>query len=221
MPIQKQCADHLRAHYRNLTGNKLRAGHAHEIVAAFFGYGTGAALRTEPKFPLSSLGRAAILIPNLALMDTRVDQIDEIPADLPFVDDLANLLVAFLKANGIFTGNAWLTRDLKEYIQASVIPENAMSIMDDLADEMASTNAYFDEVYVEEVDLNVDDDFIVASVSGSVNGENNGERAFYGDSINFETTMTLSRVASRIGFETPKLETSGSVDTSYYEAEEA
>ena len=213
----KLCADHLRDHYRNLTGNRLRSGHAHEIVAAFFGYGTRAALLAERAYPLTALGQAEILIPDLSMMDARIDGIDEIPTDLPFTDDLVNLLATFLQANGIFTGEVWLTRDLQEHIQVSVIPGHEMAIMDDLSGEMASTNAYFDEVYVEEVDVDVAGDSIVASVSGSVNGETHDDRVFCGDSINFETTITLMRVAGRVAFAAPMLETSGSVDTSYYE----
>ena len=32
MSIQKECADRLRETYRNLTGSKLKSGHAHELV---------------------------------------------------------------------------------------------------------------------------------------------------------------------------------------------
>ena len=47
----------------------MRATHAHELVAAFFGYGTAAALRAEAKFPLTAIDEARHLIPDLRRMD--------------------------------------------------------------------------------------------------------------------------------------------------------
>lgn len=75
MSIHKECVDALRAKYRALTRNKLIAGHAHEIVAAYFGYGTAAALRAEAKYPLTSLEEAEILMPALAVMDQRIAEL--------------------------------------------------------------------------------------------------------------------------------------------------
>ena len=218
MTILKQCADHLRAQYSNRTGGKLKSGHAHELAAAFFGYGTAAAARAEKTYPLDALRRAEIMIPDLSMMDTRIDEISGTPDDLlPLVDDLAKQLVAFLGTCGVFTGKVWWTRKLKEYIEVSFIPENVLTIEDSLAGEMAETNAYFDEVYPEDIEVDVNDDGVTVEVVGSLNGETHEDKPYCGDSINFTSTITLGRVAGRTAFLAPDMETSGSVDYSAFE----
>lgn len=82
MAIHKDCADHLRAHYRATTGGRLSSGDAHELVAAFFGYNSGAALRAEGAYPVEDLPQADILIPDLAIMALRRQQISGLPTDL-------------------------------------------------------------------------------------------------------------------------------------------
>ncbi len=97
-----------------------------------------------------------------------------------------------------------------------------MMIEDDLSSEIATTNAYFDELYIDEVALDIGQDALVALISGSLNGETDQDRAFHGDSIAFTTVMTFQRVAGRVAYEKPELETSGAVDMSkYYDDEEA
>ena len=219
--IEKVCADLLRSTYSNLPGGKLRSGHAHEIVAAYFGYNAAAALQAEHKYPLTALNEAEILIPDLHTMDKRVLQLNALPAGFPSVNELAATLTCFLRGQKYFSGDVWMTRELEEYINVSFIQDDLAMIEDDLSGEIATTNAYFDELYVEEVDLCFDVDTLVANVSGSLNGENDPDRVYYGDSINFKTDMTFQRVAARVAFLRPELETSGAIDLSGFDGEEA
>ncbi|WP_247560468.1 hypothetical protein [Bradyrhizobium sp. 138] len=92
----------------------------------------------------------------LHLMDQRMLQLNGLPAGLPAVDELASQLSNFL--NGYFSGEVWYTRDLEEYIDVSFIQEDPMMIEDALSGEMARTNAFFDELYVKEVSLDVGDE---------------------------------------------------------------
>ncbi|MET4232318.1 hypothetical protein ACVWXN_006003 [Bradyrhizobium sp. i1.4.4] len=214
--IQKECADFLRTTFNNLTGSKLGSGHAHEIVAAYFGYCTAAALRAEPTYQLSALNEAAIVIPDLRLMDQRMQQLNGLPTGLPNVDELASQLSSFLSANGYLSGEVWYTRDLEEYINVSFIQKDRMMIEDALSGEMAMTNAFFDELYIDKVSLDVGDDVLVANVSGALNGENDPDKPSSGDSIVFTTLMTFERAAGRTGYRRPELETSGTIDDSHY-----
>lgn len=216
MSIQKQCADFLRDYHRQLTSGKLGAGHAHELVAAFFGYKTAAALQAESAYPLDELEGADILIPDLRLMDERVKQLQGLPANLASIDDLAAQLCEFLVKDGHFSGEVWRTRDLEDSIDADFIQKNQMRIMDDLSDEMAATNATYDELYVEEVEVESDIDTLVATASGSLNGDNDPDKPFSGDKITFNAVITFMRVAGRTAFANPEIETSGAVDTSGY-----
>lgn len=220
MSIQKECADRLRETYRTLTGGKLKAGHAHELVAAYFGYGTAAALQAEAEYPVKAIEAARILIPDLALMDRRRGELNELPADLQPVDDLAREITAFLIDKDYFSGKVWYNRDLAEEINIRVV-EDSMIIEDALSGEIASTNAYFDELDIDEVDVDLTEDALVAILSGSLNGEQDWDRAFHGNKINFTSEMTMYRVAARIGYLQPEFETGGSVDNSYDEEDRA
>lgn len=221
MSIQKECADRLRETYRNLTGSKLKSGHAHELVAAYFGYGTAAALQAEAEYPVDAIEAAAVLIPDLALMDRRREELNQLPADLQPVDDLAREITEYLVNEGYFSGKVWHARDLSDEINSYVM-EDPMLIEDALSGEIASTNAYFDELYIDEVAVDVTDDAFVATLTGSLNGEQDQDRAFHGDKINFTSIMTMYRIAARIAYQEPDFETGGSVDDSmYYEDESA
>jgi len=215
MSIEKECADRLRETYRKLTGGKLRSGHAHELVAAYFGYGTGAALRAETTYPLAAIEEAAVLIPDLRLMDQRRGQLNQLPHDLRTVDDLAADISTYLVEEGYFSEKVWQTRDLSDEINIRVM-DDPMIIEDALSGEIASTNAYFDELYIDEVVVDVTEDALVATLSGSLNGEQDQDRVFHGDKINFTSVKTMFRVAGRVAYQQPEFETGGSVDLSMY-----
>ncbi|WP_261337791.1 hypothetical protein [Rhizobium leguminosarum] len=220
MSIQKDCADHLRATYRNMTGEKLRSGHAHELVAAYFGYGTAAALQVDVTFPLSSLEEAEILIPDIDGINRRRTELSNVPAAVPEGRALAKIISESLEAAGHFTGEIWdstyLSDDINDFIQ-----RDPMVIENQLAGEIATTNAYFDELYIEETSVESHDDSLVATLSGSLNGEQDQDRAFHGDKIKFTSIMTMRRAASRVGYFEPEFETGGSVDDSmYYELDD-
>ncbi|OJU34984.1 MAG: hypothetical protein BGN99_24775 [Alphaproteobacteria bacterium 65-37] len=219
MTIQKDCADHLRSTYT--TGSsKLRAGHAHEIVASYFGYGTAAALQAESAYPLAALDEASVLIPAIPLMEQRMQQLKGLPTNLPGADELAKRLSAYLVQHNHFSGQVWHTHKLEEFIEEEFIQDHSLAIMDDLSGEMAETNAYFDELYVEQVTISEAPESVVATVSGHLNGENDPDKPFSGDSIAFTTTVTLERVAGRTAFLSPELDSGGTVDDKdYYDPE--
>ncbi|MBX9644239.1 MAG: hypothetical protein K2W91_09105, partial [Novosphingobium sp.] len=141
MSVHKDCADNLRARFRALTGLKLGSGHAHEIVAAYFGYGTGSALRLEGIYPLDELWRAEILIPDLALMERRLFLLTDLPDELPGADVLADWIGESLQEARHFTGAIWHTRDIADYIGSVFVHEHPHQIMDAMSSEMAVTNA--------------------------------------------------------------------------------
>jgi hypothetical protein len=179
MSIHKECVDALRAKYRALTGNKLVAGHAHEIVAAYFGYGSAAALRAEGKYPLTSLEEAELLMPALAVMDRRIAELQGIPDDLPSSDELASQISAFLAEAGHFSGKIWSNRNIGEEVSTYAY-ENPLTILDELSGEMATTNAYFDGFYIDEVDVSSNDEGLKVMLTGTAEGEQDQDRVFSG-----------------------------------------
>tara|TARA_R110000751_G_scaffold101602_2_gene195799 strand:- start:16927 stop:17592 length:666 start_codon:yes stop_codon:yes gene_type:complete len=215
MSIHKECVDALRAKYRALTGNKLVAGHAHEIVAAYFGYGTAAALRAEAKYLLTSLEEADVLMPALALMDQRIAEMQGISDDLPTVDELAKQISGFLVEAGHFSGKIWSNRNIGEEVSTYAY-ENPLTILDELSGEMAATNAYFDGFYIDKSDVSSNDEGLTVTLTGTAEGEQDQDRVFSGDKINFTTSMTFDLVAGRVAYREPEFDTGGSVDDSYY-----
>ncbi|EFF9634472.1 hypothetical protein GLS05_24690, partial [Escherichia coli] len=69
--LSKLCADFLRQNHVSQSTEKLKASHARELVAAFFGYKSHAALMAEKTYPLVQLEEAYIFIPDIPLMNDR------------------------------------------------------------------------------------------------------------------------------------------------------
>lgn len=221
MSLPKDCADHLRSTYETLTGKKLGSGHAYEIVAAFFGYGTASALQAERRFPLSALPEAEILIPDLSLMDRRVRQIQKQLVGPPDVNGFASILGAFIVTSGHFVGEVWMARNLDDEVNGYV-QRNASEIEEALSGEMASTNAYFDEIYIDKYDYRPEPETLVVTVSGSMDGENDPDSVYHGDKILFTSELTFERVAGRIAYALPEFDTGGGIDTEgMYDYEDA
>lgn len=83
--IVKLCADSLRAFLIDKHGIKLKSGHAHEIVAAFFGYKSAISLRQDTQYPVTHLDRAEYILfdtPGVSV-EERLKSLDGLPADLP------------------------------------------------------------------------------------------------------------------------------------------
>lgn len=221
MSVHKDCADNLRARFRALTGLKLGSGHAHEIVAAYFGYGTGSALRLEGIYPLDELWRAEILIPDLALMERRLFLLTDLPDELPGADVLADWIGESLQEARHFTGAIWHTRDIADYIGSVFVHEHPHQIMDAMSSEMAVTNALFLGFDIEESTISKYDEGMSATVNGRIEGESDQDKPFYGDAIDFETILTFDLVAGRNAYGSPSWETTGELDLSFYDDDRA
>jgi hypothetical protein len=62
LEITKRCADSLREFSQNKFGIQLKSSHAHELVAAYMGYSSRAALLADSKCPITNLREAEILV---------------------------------------------------------------------------------------------------------------------------------------------------------------
>lgn len=216
--ISKLCADHLRETVYSFNGEKLKASHAHELVAAYFGYKSRAALLAEAEYPLSKLREAAILAPNVPLMDERRKKLDGLQAGLPPSKDLALSLGNFLEDEDLFTGDIWLDDNVEVFVRDRYLHEGAAGkIMDKLSGVMAETNAIFDWPNYEEAVATHDDDEVVVEITGTYEGSSDPERPFSGDKLNVRITVTLPREAGRAGFGEPHISASGEVDDAWYD----
>lgn len=88
LDITRICADSLRSSSLNKFGIQLKSSHAHELVAAYFGYSSRAALLADTKCPISNLRQAEyIVLTPTAQIKERRNKLNGLPQNLP--DDLA------------------------------------------------------------------------------------------------------------------------------------
>ncbi len=210
--LSKLCADHLRTIYASQSSGKLKASHARELVAAFFGYKSHAALIAEKTYRLDSLEEAAILVPDVPLIEKRRSRLSELPDDVLKSRDLANLLSAFLQKEGHFGGSVWLYDSLETYIMEVLLRENDAEISDSLAGTMAETNAEFtDYPYYEDAKIEDMGDVLEIMVSGQLQGTPL-DKPFWGDTIDMDVQVTLFRIAGKRGFMDYDIKVVGSVN---------
>jgi len=106
MEITKLCADSLRAFTQNNYGIQLKSSHAHEIVAAYFGYSSRAALLADTICPISNLKQAEIVfLSPTALITERRAHLEGFPVELP--GDLAEGVYLPLYDQKLILHNVW------------------------------------------------------------------------------------------------------------------
>lgn len=84
LEITKRCADSLRSFAQNKFGVQIKSSHAHELVAAYMGYSSRAALLADSKCPITNLRQAEILVlsPTSPIKERRLELMG-LPEDLP------------------------------------------------------------------------------------------------------------------------------------------
>ena len=82
--ITKKCADSLRSFSLEKFGIPLKSSHAHELVAAYFGYSSRASLLSDSKRPISNLAEAEfIVLTPTDFIKERCRSLHGLPEDLP------------------------------------------------------------------------------------------------------------------------------------------
>ncbi len=105
--ITKTCADTLRVFTEN-HNIKLKASHAHELVAAFFGYKSKAAMQADTFCSVEGMKKAHILVlmPS-SFIDQRRQCLEDLPPELPDTYTLGEKLFTDLIAGGEFSGRSF------------------------------------------------------------------------------------------------------------------
>lgn len=106
--IVKLCADDLRTIINNKYSIKLKASHAHELVAAFFGYKSNAALLADTIAPISNLLQANIIVlaPSQPI-DERRKTLQDLPLELPENQVLGEIVYSTLLSNKCLLSAPW------------------------------------------------------------------------------------------------------------------
>lgn len=109
--ITKICADSLRSFLNDKHGIKLGASHAHELVAAFLGYQSRAAMLADTKCPIANLEEAEFILlnPPTPFVDQRLKSLEGLSPDLPSSAILAEGVYAPIVAEKRFLDKIWPT----------------------------------------------------------------------------------------------------------------
>ncbi|KQW99888.1 AT hook motif [Acinetobacter sp. Root1280] len=218
--LSKLCADFLRQNHSSQSTEKLKASHARELVAAFFGYKSHAALMAEKTYPHAQLEEALIFIPDIPLMNDRRSKLIDLPNDLTESIDLAKLLSDMLAHEGLFGGDIWLYETLEAYIVEILLPDCQSLIDDQLSDAMAETNAgFYDDLYYDDVQIEDRGTELVAIAKTQYKGESLDDKPFCGDTLDIVVQVTLPRMAGKRGFYDFELEAGGSVNDDWVDPE--
>ncbi|RDE61005.1 hypothetical protein [Aeromonas veronii] len=218
--LSKLCADFLRQHHISQSTERLKASHARELTAAFFGYKSHAALMAENTYPLVQLKGAYFFVPDIPLMNDRRSKLNGLPSDLPLSLDIAKLLSDMLVAQGLYGGDVWLYDTLESYIAEVLLPDHQYLIDDQLSGTMAETNAgFFDSPYYDDVHIEDRGDALVAIAQAQYQGDPLDDKPFCGDTIDMVVQVTLPRMAGKRGFNDFELEASGSVNYDWFDPE--
>lgn len=189
--ISKLCADSLRTLASEDYGVKLKSAHAHELVAAYFGYKSKNALLADEDYPISALAQAEIVVtmPDAFLNKRRVG-LQEVSPDLP------DNSILYETIRSVLVANEWLRS-----------PFPLFSNLDTLARSLLARSPQYDAAFPFYRDLPMEhfvsvedtEDFVLLTVAHAL--EPRSEDSL----VNGYTTITLPRVAGRIGYGAPEL----------------
>lgn len=111
--ITKICADTLRAFANDNYGIKLKPSHAHELVAAYLGYKSKAALLADTTAPISNLQQALyIVLAPTSPIDQRRRELEELSSDLPDTYILSEGVYTGLYSEKLISKRIWPTYDM-------------------------------------------------------------------------------------------------------------
>jgi hypothetical protein len=184
--ISKLCADSLRTFTNDKYDIKLKAAHAHELVAAYFGYSSKNALLADRKYPVNNLDQAEIVVMiSDDFIDQRRNELQGLPLELPDSYTLGEAVYAPL-----FSDEWWVSSN------------PPFRSFEKLAKYLVEDNDAYQEVFKFYRDIPVhhyvgiklsEDDVLLSVIHSSENST--GEMVGHG-----ETTIKLPRIAGRIGF---------------------
>ena len=189
--ISKFCADSLRTSSTETYDIKLKAAHAHELVAAFFGYSSKNALLADRKYPVNNLDRAEIVVMiSDDFIDQRRKELQGLSLELPDSYTLGEAVYGPL-----FTDEWWVS------------PYPPFRSFEKLAKFLVENNDAYQEVFKfyrdipvhHYVDIKPSENDVRLSVIHSTR-TSTGEMLGHG-----ETTINLPRIAGRIGFSKPQV----------------
>jgi hypothetical protein len=189
--VSKICADSLRTISSEKYDSKIKPAHAHELVAAFFGYSSKNALLADRKYPVNNLDQAEIVVMiSDDFIDQRRNELQGLSLELPDSYTLGEAVYGPL-----FTDEWWVS------------PYPPFRSFEKLAKFFVEDNDTYQRVFKFYRDIPVhhyvgikpsENEVLLSVIHSSQNST--GEMVGHG-----ETTINLPRVAGHIGFSKPQV----------------
>lgn len=189
--IAKLCADSLRKIVKDTYDTKLKASHAHELTAAYFGYKSKNAMLADTQYPIENLNEANVfvMIPEEQI-DRRRNQLSELPSALPDSYTLGKAIYTPLFSDEFWTSPLPPFRSFKTCVKY---------LLED-HDGYQHIFRYYLEIPLQHiVDVDESEDSVKLTVN-HLHEVSKDEVYKVGQS-----TITLSRIAGRIGFSSPQI----------------
>ncbi len=189
--ISKLCADSLRTLANEKYGTKLKSAHAHELVAAYFGYRSKNALLADENYPISALAQAEIVVtmPD-EFFNKRRMVLQELSSDLP------DNSVLYEAIHSALVANKWLKSPFPPF---SDFERLAKSLVTKSSQYHAAFPFHREYPLDHFVTVESAEDPVLLTVTHAYAPQNEEALA---EGI---TTVTLPRVAGRIGYGAPEL----------------
>ena len=163
------------------------------------------------KYPIDNFVKGRYLIPDIALIKSRLIDIYAQPIDDSSAYPVARNINDFIQNSIQFSGQIWLADSLETALVDEVGREFISQINDDLSGEMATTNAIFDELILEDGVASLDSRHISFELSGMYHGEQDRERPFSGSDMRVSISGKADRVATNICFGRFEIEADGNI----------
>ncbi len=189
--LSKICADSLRTFTNEKYDIKLKAAHAHELVAAFLGYSSKNTMLADTKYPISNLDQAKIIVMTPDdFVDQRRKNLQGLSSELPDNYSLGEAVYESLFAN-----EWWAS------------PYPPFKSFEKLAKFLVENNDAFQNVFKfyrdvpmhHIVDVKIAENGVLLNVLHS-------HRTSTGETLgDGKTTINLPRVAGRIGYGKPQV----------------
>lgn len=193
--ISKICADSLRTFSKEKYDIKLKAAHAHELVAAFLGYKSKNAMLADTKHPISKLAQAEIIV---SMPDSFIDQRRQNLAG--FSSELPDSFVLGEAVYASLFSNEWRASHYRPF-------EN----FDKLATFLIENNDAYQHTFRSYRDIPMHHIVDVKDEeSGVILTATHAYRTSTGEMLGVgEITINLPRVAGRIGYGKPQISIPG------------
>ena len=189
--ISKNCADSLRTLSKEKYDIKLKPAHAHELVAAFFGYSSKNALLADINYPICNLDQAEIIVMTLEdFIGQRRKKLQGLSSKLPDNYTLGEAIYAAL-----FSDEWWVS----QYPPFRSFEKLAKFLVENNEAYRNAFKFYLDVPMHHIVDVKIAENGVLLTILHS-HQTSSGE--MLGDG---QTTINLPRVAGHIGYGNPQV----------------